>query len=136
MVIMYYMSDNSDKSMLLSIGEYLKKIEPYLYDLIEGHSYNDSWKIQLNMRISFISLTDSNVRQTLYSKSDNVEILHAVDTNGVIDELFGTFLKRDQEGLETKMIGNSSMFEKVDLLQYHFHKVTLKRGSSYIPSSD
>ena len=94
MVIMYYMSDNSDKSMLLSIGEYLKKIEPYLYDLIEGHSYNDSWKIQLNMRISFISLTDSNVRQTLYSKSDNVEILHAVDTNSVIDELFDTFLKR------------------------------------------
>ena len=127
---------SGDKSKLLSIGEYLKKIEPYLYDLIEGHSYNDSWKIQLNMRISFISLTDSNVRQTLYSKSDNVEILHAVDTNGVIDELFGTFLKRDQEGLETKMIGNSSMFEKVDLLQYHFHKVTLKRGSSYIPSSD
>ena len=63
---------SGDKSMLLSIGEYLKKIEPYLYDLIEGHSYNHSWKIQLNMRISFISLTDSNVRQTLYSKSDNV----------------------------------------------------------------
>ena len=32
------------------------------------------------------------------------------------------------------MIGSSYMFEKVDLLQYHFHKVTLKRGSSYIPS--
>ena len=63
---------SGDKSILLSIGEYLKKIEPYLYDLIEGHSYNHSWKIQLNMRISFISLTDSNVRQTLYSKSDNV----------------------------------------------------------------
>ena len=45
---------SGDKSMLLSIGEYLKKIEPYLYDLIEGHSYNNSWKIQLNMRISFI----------------------------------------------------------------------------------
>ena len=136
MVIMYYMSDNSDKSMLLSIGEYLKKIEPYLYDLIEGHSYNDSWKIQLNMRISFISLTDSNVRQTLYSKSDNVEILHAVDTNGVIDEPFDTFLKRSQERLETKIIGGSYMFEKVDLLQYHFQKVTLKRGSSYKPSPE
>ena len=65
-----------------------------------------------------------------------MEILHAVDTNGVIDELFDTFLKRYQEVLETKLIVSSYMFEKVDLLQYHFHKVTLKRGSSYIPSPD
>ena len=41
-----------------------------------------------------LSLTDSNVRQILYSKSDNMNILHAVDINGVIDELFDTFLKR------------------------------------------
>ena len=34
------------------------------------------------------------------------------------------------------MIGSSYMFEKVDLLQYQFHKVTLKRGSSYIASTD
>ena len=32
------------------------------------------------MRVLFASLTDSTVRQTLYSKSDNVEIIHAVDT--------------------------------------------------------
>ena len=82
----------------------------------------------------FISLTDSNVRQTLYSKSDNVNILHPVDTNGVIDELFDTFLTGHQDGLETKMTGSSYFFEKLDSLEYHFHKVTLKRGSSYIPS--
>ena len=32
------------------------------------------------------------------------------------------------------MTGSSYFFEKVDSLEYHFHKVTLKRGSSYIPS--
>ena len=48
----------------------------------------------------YISLTDSNVRQKLYSKSDNVNISHAVDTNAVIDELFDTFLKHYQDGLE------------------------------------
>ena len=125
-----------DEYRSLSVLQYLLDIKPYLYDLIEEYSYNDSWKIQLNMRVSFASLTDSTVRQTLYSKSDNVEIIHAVDTNGVINELFDTFLKRYQEGLETKMIGSSYFFEKVDLLQYHFHKVTLKRGSSYIASPD
>ena len=127
---------NGDESMLLSIGEYFRKIRSYLYDLIEYYNYKDSWKMQLNMRASFISLTDATVRQILYSKSDNVEILHAVDTNGVIKELFNFFSKCYQEGLETKMAGSSCMFEKVDLLQYHFHKVTLKRGSSYIPTLD
>ena len=125
---------NGDKIRSLSVLEYLSKIRSYLYDLIEEYSYNSSWKIQIVAKLSFISLTDSNVRQILYSKSDNVNILHAVDTNGVIDELFDTFLKRYQDGLETKMTGSSYFFEKVDLLEYHFHKVTLKRGSSYIPS--
>ena len=77
-----------------------------------------------------------NVRQILYLKSENVNILYAVDTNSVIDELLNTFLKRYQDGLETKMTGSSYFFEKVDLLEYYFHKVTLKRGSSYIPSPE
>ena len=75
---------NGDKIRLLSVFKYLSKIRSYLFHLIEEYSYNGSWK----------SLTDSNVRQILYSGSDNLNILHAVGTNGVIDELFGTFLKR------------------------------------------
>ena len=62
-----------------------------------------------------------------------MNILHAVDTNGVIDELFDTFLKRYKGGLETKMTGSSYFFENVDLLEHPFHKVTLKRG---IPSPE
>ena len=132
--VLYESSGN--ESRLLSIGEYLATIEPYLYDLTEEYSYKGLWKIQLNMKISFISLTDTTVRQTLYSKIDNLEIFRALDTNDVIDELFDTFLKRYQEGLETKLICGSYMFEKVDLLQYHFHNVTLKSGSSYKPSPE
>ena len=63
-----------DKIRSLSVLEYLSKIRSYLYDLIEDYRYNGSWKIQINAKLSFISLTDSNVRQILYSKSDNVNI--------------------------------------------------------------
>ena len=63
-----------------------------------------------------------------------MSILHAVDTNGVINELFDTFFERYQKGLETQMTGSSYFFEKVEPLQYHLNKVTLKGGSSYIPS--
>ena len=57
-----------------------------------------------------MSLSDSNVRQILYTKSDNVNILHAVDTNGVINELFETFSERYQDGLETQMTDSSYLF--------------------------
>ena len=45
-------------------------------------------------------------------------------------------MKRYQEGLETKMQGSSYTFERVELLEYHFHKVSSNRGSSYVPSPD
>ena len=48
---------NGDKIRSLSVLEYLSKIRSYLYDLIEESSYNGSWKIQLNAKLSFISLT-------------------------------------------------------------------------------
>ena len=43
-------------------------------------------------------------------------------------------MKRYQEGLETKMKGSSYIFERTDLLEYHLHKISLNRGSSYIES--
>ena len=59
---------NGDKIRSLSVLEYLSKIRSYLYDLIEESSYNGSWKIQLNAKLSFMSLSDSNVRQMLFLK--------------------------------------------------------------------
>ena len=94
----------------MSILAYLLNIKPWLYDVIQEYSYNDSWKIQLNMNLSFISLTDSNIRQTMSSKSGNVEILDTVDNNAVIDELFDTFLERYQGWLKTKMTGSTNFF--------------------------
>ena len=63
-----------------------------------------------------------------------MNILHAVDTNGVINELFDTFFERYQKGLETKMTGSSYFFEKVESRQCHLYKVTLKRDISHIAS--
>ena len=70
----------------------------------------------------------------MHSKSDNVEIMSGLDTNDVIEELIDTFAKRYQEGLETVMKGSNYVFERVELLEYHFHKISLNRGGLYIPS--
>ena len=45
-------------------------------------------------------------------------------------------MKRYQEGLETKMKGSSYIFERIDLLEYHLHKISLNRGGTYIESPE
>ena len=59
-----------------------------------------------------------------------------IETEDAINELFNTFCKRYQEGLETKMTGSSFTFECIDLLEYHLHKISLNRGSLYIEPPD
>ena len=63
----------------------------------------------------------------LHTKSDNIQIMSGIGTNDIINELFESFLK-------TKMKGSSFVFESVDLLHYLLHKISLKRGGSYIDS--
>ena len=70
----------------------------------------------------------------MYSKSDNITFTKSAETEDIANELFNTFRKRYQEGLETKMRGSSFTFERIDLLEYHLHKISLNRDSSYIKS--
>ena len=120
----------------MSIYEYFDIIRPYLRDMIDNHKARDEWKIQLTMRIIFVSFTDADETREMHTKSDNITIMSGIETEDVINELFNTFCKRYQEGLESKMKGSSFTFERVDLLEYHLHKISLNRGSSYIDSPE
>ena len=100
----------------------------------DNHKAAGEWKIQLTMRIIFASFTDVNETGVIHTKSDNTTIMSVIETDDVINELFNTFRKRYQEGLETKMKGGSVTFERIDLLEYHLHKISINRGSSYIKS--
>ena len=128
-------ASNGDKDGLLYIFEYFQKIKPYLRDLIDFYNTKRDWKTQLSMQISFNSYTDNNV-EIMHSKSDNAKTMWGVDANDTIQELICTFLQRFQQELETKMKGSNYIFNRVNSLEYHFHKVSLKRGSSYIPQPD
>ena len=88
------------------------------------------------MRIIFISFIDKNETQVMHTKSENVKIINGTDTSDAINELIDSFMKRYQEGLETKMKGSNYIFERIDLLEYHLHKISLNRGSSYIESPE
>ena len=93
----YRSVSNEDKH--LSIKEYLDEIRPYLSYKINEHTNKDEWKIQINMSINFISLKDSDEVRTMYTKSDNVDILTVADTNDVAEELFESTLERYRTGL-------------------------------------
>ena len=57
------------------------------------------------------------------------------DTDNIIWELFEFFLNNYQK--EEQIIkGRDFNFESVDLMDYKLHKVSLKRGGSYIKSPE
>ena len=90
--------------------------------MIDSHKAHNERKIQLIMRINFVSFIDNNDHCIIHTKSDNIEIMSGIETNDIINDLFKSFLKRYQENLETKMKGSSIIFESVDLL-YYSHKI-------------
>ena len=125
-----------EKDNNFSIDEYFDIIRPYLKDMIDIHKAENEWKIQLSMGIIFVSFTEANETREMHTKSDNITFMRGVENEDIINELFNTFRKRYQEGLETKMRGSSFTFERINLLEYHLHKISLNRGSSYTESSD
>ena len=125
-------------------------IGPYLSDMINDHKtlmdlkvhsrnelidyktqFGES-KIQLTMRINFISSKDSEETRTMHTKSNNVEIMMGSETGHIIDEHFEFLLQRYQEGLEESMRGNEFVFTNFDLLHYHIQRISLNRGGSYV----
>ena len=118
----------------LSVKQYLYKIKPYLYDLINNHRIaRRVWKIQINMHVNFISSKDTGETRIYYMWSDNVSIMQGKDTNDIIREMFDSFLYNYQKELKN-IKGSDFVFESVDLLDYKLHRVRLKRGGSYIKS--
>ena len=119
---------------MLATYEYLDKIKPYLKYMIDDYKSKGEWKIQIAMGMIFISFIDKNKTQVMYTKSDNIKIMSGIDTIDAIKEFIDSLTKLYQERLEAKMKGSSYISERVDLLEYHLHKISLNRGSSYIES--
>ena len=138
-----------DKNKNLSVTKYLRMIKPLNDHKTQGvwkvHSGNrvidyktqSVSKIQLTIKINFISSKDSEETRNMSTKSDNIEIMTGSETDEIIEELFESLLQRYQEGLEESMKGSEFIFDSVNLLHYHLQKTSLKRiGSSYIDSPE
>ena len=104
-------------------------IIPYLSDLINDHNViineSNEWKIQISMRINFISSTDTGETRTIYVQSDNEEIRSGNETDDIFKGLFNSFLNNYQKEDAVLREGSGFVFESVDLLPSTFHKTSL-----------
>ena len=89
-----YYESKGDKEKRLSVRQYLNKILPNLYDLINYHRIaRRVWKIQISMHINSISSKVNGQTHTIYVWSDNINITQDSDTDDIIRELFRSFLR-------------------------------------------
>ena len=57
------------------------------------------------------------------------------ETNDIIKELCDSLLQNYQKRInEESMRGSEFVRDSVDLLYYHLHRISLKRGESYVDS--
>ena len=88
------------------------------------------------MSVNFISSNDTGEIRTISVWSDNEEIRSGNETNSIIRRLLKSFLTNYQNEEKILRNGSNFVFESVNLLSYHIHDTTLKRGKSYIKSPE
>ena len=136
----YKKYESRDRNKNLSVKQHLYMIISYLRDLINDYkattkSKNNKnqwveWKIQLCMNINSISSKDTGETHTLYVWSDNERIMWGNKADDIIKELFKSFLHNYQKEEQIMRVGSNFIFESVEPLEYHLHKISLKREKS------
>ena len=82
-------------------------IVPYLSDIINDHKSHSSnkvidyqtqgeWKIQLSMRIYFMSFRDSDEIRDVHTTSNNIETMIGNKKSEIVEELFKSLLQKYQ----------------------------------------
>ena len=80
------------------------------------------------MHIKFVSFNDTGDIHTFYVWSRNEEIRLDNETDDIIKNLINSFLNNYQKEQQVLREGSNFVFESVDLMSYHIHKTSLKRG--------
>ena len=98
-------------------------IRQYLSGIMNNHKTQNEWKIQLSLAINFASSKDFKETRTIYTNSDNIDIINGYETDQFIEELFDSVLQRYQ---------SEFVYDSIDLLHYKLHEIDLNSGGSYV----
>ena len=75
--------------------------------------------------INFFSSKDSEETCTMYSRSENIEVMMGSETDEIIEELFDSFER-----------GSEFVFDSVNSLYWKLHEISLNSGVWYIDSPE
>ena len=92
------------------------------------------WKIQLTIQINSISSKDSAETCTMYTKSDNVEIMLGSKTDDIITECFDSLSQKNQKNWKNQWEEVISFLIVLIYCIIIFRKTSLKTGGSSIKS--
>ena len=129
---MYTCRGNRERTMYTA--DYLEKVKPYLIALIDEKK-TPSHKIQIVIAINLIHLTKSD-RIIFYVKSKNIECHLSDNSEDILNQLTDSLLEYFHDKLMICRTDSSYAFESVEGLSIRFHKIDLRRGSSYVPIPD
>ena len=123
-----------DKNRDMDISLYLDKVRQYLITLIDEKKISDQ-KIQLDIAINLRHIKKHD-RITFYVKSKNIICLPSDNSEDILEQLINSLYKYYEDKLLICRTDSSYVYESVEGLSIHFHKIDLNRGSSFMPSPD
>ena len=123
-----------DKNGDMDIDMYPDKVRPYLITLIDEKKLSEQ-KIKLDIAINLRHITKNN-RITFYVKSKNITCLLSDNSEDILEQLINSLRNYYEDKLLLCRTDSSYVYESVEGLSIHFHKIDLNRGSSYIPPPD
>ena len=88
------------------------------------------------MHVNFVPSNDTGEIHTIFVWSDNEEVRLGNETDDIIKRLISSFLNNYQKEEIILRNGSNFVFESVDLLSCHIHKTSLKKGKSFVKSSE
>ena len=106
----------------------------HLSKLINNKNNSSEYKIQLIIGLNFININAKEKIRTFYVRSNNEEIRSGNDTNDIFTKICESTLNNYENEEQILRNGSNYIFESVDILNIHFHKIDLSRDSSYIES--
>ena len=123
-----------DLTREMSVHTYMNKVIPFIKILTDERKITEQ-KIQLDIGINLVHITD-NKRITFFTKSENIKCLPSNNTEDILNELLASPCKNYQEDIELCRTSSSYIYESVEELNSHFHKIDLQRRATYIPTPD
>ena len=123
-----------DKNGDMDIDMYPDKVRPYLITLIDEKKLSEQ-KIKLDIAINLRHIT-KNDRNTFYVKSKNITCLLSDNSEDILEQLINLLRNYYEDKLLLCRIDSSYVYESVEGISIHFHKIDLNRGTSYIPLPD